>query len=197
MSLSLDFVLVRVTTEVLLPAIRALVPCTLAKTEHILGSVKLREVPEKVFVDDAQLLSLIGAVLDALHGPQYITVYDRVALEAVRALTSLTVDQPSHVPYAKQRPDQRIHRITRKDALHFLCDTALLAFRRTASALRGNTDEMRGAALADALGDLVLTQSVREEESGNGLDVVEGHYVMALLESAWSVGLRLGHIDEE
>ena len=196
-TLALDFVLGRVTTEVLLPAIRALVPCTLAKTEHILGSVGPGEALKKDFVDGAQLLSLIGVVLDALHGPQYITVYDRVALEAVRALTSLIVDQPSHVPYAQQKPAQRFHRIASKDALHFLCDTALLAFRRSAPALRGSPEEMLRAALADALGDLALTQSVREGESGSGLDVVEERYVMALLERAWSVGLRAGHIGGE
>ena len=193
---ALDFVLGRVTTEVLLPAIRALVPCTLAKTEHILGSVGLGEASRKDFVDGAQLLSLIGAVLDALHGPQYITVHDRVALGAVRELTSLIVDQPSHVSYAQQKPAQRIHRIARKDALHFLCDTALLAFRRSASTLHGSPEEMLKEALADALGDLALTQSVREG-SGSGLDVVEERYVMALLEHAWSVGLRVGHVSGE
>jgi hypothetical protein len=56
---------------------------------------------------------------------------------------------------------------------------------------------MLRAALADALGDLALTQSVREGESGSGLDVVEERYVMALLERAWSVGLRVGHIGGE
>jgi hypothetical protein len=190
---ALDLLLGRVTTEVLLPAIRALVPCTLAKTEHILGSVGPKG-PKKDFADGAQLLSLIGAVLDALPDPQYVTLYDRVALEAVRALTSLIVDRPSHVPYAQQTPTQRIHRIARKDVLHFLCDTALLAFRRSAPAVRGSPEEMLRAALATALGDLALTQSAREGGRGSGLDIVEEDYVMAVLERAWSVGLRVGHI---
>ena len=86
-----------------------------------------------------------------------------------------------------------LRRIARKDALQFLCDTALLAFRRSAPALHGSPEEMLREALADALGDLALTQSVREG-SGSGLDVVEERYVMALLERAWSVGLRVGHI---
>jgi hypothetical protein len=116
-----------VTTEVLLPAIRALVPCTLAKTEHILGSVGPGEAPKKDFVDGAQLLSLIGEVLDVFRGPQYITVYDRVALEAVRALTTLIVDRPSHVPHAVQKPAQRIHYI-----VHRAQRRATLPLRRTA-----------------------------------------------------------------
>lgn len=189
---ALDLVLGRVTTEVLLPAIRALVPCTLAKTEHILAGV--RPGAPKDFADGAQLLSLIGAVLDALPDPKYVTLYDRVALEAVRALTSLIVERPSYVPYAQQTPTQRIHRIARKDALHFLCDTALLAFRRSAPALRGNSEELLRVALADALGDLALTQSPRGGGHGSGLDIVEEDYVMAVLERAWSVGIRVGHI---
>ena len=189
---ALDVVLGRVATEVLLPAIRALVPCTLAKTEHILGSVG-PEIPRKDFADGAQLLSLISAVLDALPDPQYITLYDRVALEAIRALKSLIVDQPPRVPYVQQKPAQRIHRIARKDALHLLCDTTLLAFRRSAPALRGSPEEMLRTALQDALGDLALTQSVGEG-SVSGLDTVEELYVMAVLERAWSVGLRVGRI---
>jgi hypothetical protein len=51
------------------------------------------------------------------------------------------------------------------------------------------------AALADAPGDLALTQFVCEW-GGSGLDVVEERYVVALLERAWSVGLRVGHIEE-
>ncbi|KAH9991607.1 hypothetical protein BJV77DRAFT_1068251 [Russula vinacea] len=186
---ALDLVLGRVTTEVLLPAIRALVPCTLAKTEHILASVG-PGAPKKDFADGAQLLSLIGAVLDALPDPKYVTLYDRVALEAVRALTSLIVERPSQVPYSQQTPTQRMHRIARKDALHFLCDTALLAFRRSAPALRGNSEELLRVALADALGDLALTQSPRGGGHGSGLDIVEEDYVMAVLERAWSVGIR-------
>jgi hypothetical protein len=189
-----DLVLGRVITELLLPAIRALVPCTLTKTEYILASIG-PGTPKKDFVDGTQLLSLIGAVLDALPDPQHIILYDRVALEAVRELTSLILNQPTRVPYAQQTPAQRIHRIARKDALHFLCDTILLAFRirRSAPALPGSPEEMMRAALSDALGNLALTQSVRE--CGSGLDTVEEHYVMAVLERAWGVGLRVGHID--
>jgi hypothetical protein len=189
-----DLVLGRVITELLLPAIRALVPCTLTKTEYILASIG-PGTPKKDFVDGAQLLSLIGAVLDALPDVQHIVLYDRVALEAVRELTSLIVNQPTRVPYAQQTPTQRIHRIARKDALHFLCDTILLAFRirRSAPALPGSPEEMMRAALSDALGNLALTQSVRE--GGSGLDTLEEHYVMAVLERAWGVGLRVGHID--
>jgi hypothetical protein len=196
---ALDFVLGRVTTGVLLPAIRALVPCTLAKTEYILAGSSIGPgTTKKGFADGAQLSSLVGAALDALPGPQHITVHDRVALEAVRALTSLIVDQPSRVPRARRTPVQRVHRLARKDALHYLCDAALLAFRRrSAPAIRGSPEEMLRAALADALGDLALTQSGREGGSGNGLDIVEGHYVMAVLERAWSAGLRVGHINGE
>jgi hypothetical protein len=194
-----DLVLGRVITDLLLPAIRALVSCTLTKTEHILASsIPGRPgTPKKDFVDGTQLLSLIGAVLDALPDPQHVILYDRVALEAVRELTSLIVNHTSRVPYAQQTPAQRIHRIARKDALHFLCDTILLAFRirRSASAPAppGSPEETMRAALSDALGKLALTQSVRE--GGSGLDTVEEHYVMAVLERAWGVGLRVGHID--
>ncbi len=48
-------------------------------------------------------------------------------------------------------------------------------------------------ALSDALGDLALMQSA--QEGGSGLDTVEEYYVMAVLERAWAVGLRVGHID--
>ncbi|KAF8500336.1 hypothetical protein F5888DRAFT_1801871 [Russula emetica] len=189
-----NLVLGRVITELLLPVIRALVPCTLTKTEYILASIG-PGTPKKDFVDGTQLLSLTGAVLDALPDPQHIILYDRVALEAVRELTSLILNQPSRVPYAQQTPAQRVHRIARKDALHFLCDTILLAFRirRSAPALPGSPEEMIRIALSDALGNLALTQSVRE--GGSGLDTVEEHYVMAVLERAWGVGLRVGHID--
>ena len=189
-----DLVLGRVITELLLPAIRALVPCTLTKTEYILASIE-PGTPKKDFVDGTRLLNLLGAVLDSLPDPQYIILYDRVALEAVRELTSLILNQPSRVPYAEQTPAQRIHLLARKDALHFLCDTMLLAFRirRSAPDLPGSPGEMMRAALSDALGNLALTQSVREGASG--LDTVEEHYVMAVLERAWGVGLRVGHID--
>jgi len=189
-----DLVLGCAITELLLPTIRALVPCTFTKTEYILASIELG-TPKKDFVDGIQLLSLIGAVLDALPDPQHIILYDRVALEAVRELTSLILNQPARVPYARQTPAQRIHRIARKDALHFLCDTISLAFRirRPVPALLGSSEEIMRAALSDALGSLALTQSVRE--GGSGLDTVEEHYVMAVLERAWGVGLRVGHID--
>ena len=189
-----DLVLGRVITELLLPVIRALVPCTLTKTEYILSSIR-PGTPKKDFVDGTQLLSVIGAVLNALPDPQHIILYDRVALEAVRELTSLILNQPSRVPYVQQTPTQRIHLLARKDALHFLCDTILLAFRirRSAPALPGSPEEMMRVALSDALGNLALTQSVRE--GGSGLDTVEEQYVMAVLERAWGVGLRVGHID--
>lgn len=191
-----DLVLGRVITELLLPAIRALAPCTLAKTEYILSSIRPRTTPRKDFVDGTQLSSLIGAVLDVLPDPQHIILYDSVALEAVRELTSLISNQPSRdVPYARQTPAQRIHLLARKDALHFLCDTIMLAFRvrRSSPALPGSPEEMMRAALSDALGELARTQFVREGRSG--LDTVEEHYVMAVLERAWGVGLRVGHID--
>ncbi|KAI0247867.1 hypothetical protein BJV78DRAFT_1285227 [Lactifluus subvellereus] len=190
---ALDLVLGRVATRLLVPAVRALAPCTFAKTERIL----LRSPTNKGgFADGADLFSLVGAALDALPDPdpQHIAVHDRVALEAVRALTSLIVDRPSHDRLAQPTPAQRIHRIARKDALHFLCDTALLAFRRSApgSVAPGGPEEVLRVALAEALGKLALTQSVRE--GGSGLDVVEEHRVMVVLERAWSVGLRVGHI---
>ena len=188
-----DLVLGRVITEVLLPAIHALVPCTLTKTEYILNGVG-SGTPKKDFVDGTQLLSLTDAVLGALPDPQHIVLYDRVALEAVRELTTLISNQPSCVPYAQQTPARRIHRIARKDALHFLCDTILLAFRirRSVPTLAGSPEGMMRVALSDALGKLALTQSMRE--GGSGLDTAEEHYVMAVLERAWGVGLRVGHI---
>jgi hypothetical protein len=193
-SSAFDLVLGRVITELLLPVIRALVPCTLTKTEYILSSIR-PGTPKKDFVDGTQLLSVIGAVLNALPDPKHIILYDRVALEAVRELTSLILNQPSRVPYAQQTSAQRIHLLARKDALHFLCDTILLAFRirRSAPVLPGSPEEMMRAALSDALGNLALTQSVRE--GGSGLDTVEEQYVMGVLERAWGVGLRVGHID--
>jgi hypothetical protein len=190
MTSALDLVLGRVTTRLLVPAIRALAPCTFAKTEHIL--LKKHHKNDE-FADGADLLSLVGAALDALPDPKNITIlHDRVALEAVRALTSLIVDRPLRLRPAQLTQAQRIHRIARKDALHFLCDAALLAFLRSVPAPPGSPEEMLRAALAEALGKLALTQSVRE--GGSGLDVVEEHRVMVVLERAWSVGLRVGHI---
>ncbi len=95
-ALAFDLVLGHVITELLLPTIRAFVPCTLTKTECILASIG-PETPKNDFVDGTQLLSLIGAVLDALPGPQHIVLYDHVTLKAVRELTSLIVDQLSRV----------------------------------------------------------------------------------------------------
>lgn len=186
--LALDLIVGHVTTGLLVPAIRSLVPCTLSKTEHILSNFS----PKKDFADGAQLLSLIAATLDALPDPQHITSYDRVALEAIRELTTLIVERPSHIPHAQLTPAQRIHRIARKDAIHFLCDAALLAFRRSSHASPGSSEETLRAALAEALGNLALTQSVRE--GANRLDIVEEHRVMAVLECAWNIGLRVGHI---
>ena len=189
---ALDIVLARVATRIIVPAIRALVPCTLAKTEYILSAFK-PESPKRDFADGTQLLSLISTVLDAFSDSQYITLHDLVALEAVRELTSLIVDRPPSLPHAQLTSGQRVHRIARKDALYFLCDAALLAFHRSTSASSGTPEEMLRTALAEALGDLALTQSNREG-SGSGLDIVEESLVMVVLERAWSVGVRVGHV---
>lgn len=189
---ALDIVLARVTTRILVPAIHALVPCTLTKTEHTLSAFQPGSSTRDV-ADGPQLLSLISAILDALSGPQYITLRDLVALEAVRELTSLIADRPSSVPRAQLTPARRVHRIARKDALYFLCDAALLAFHRSGSASPGIPEEMLRSALTKALGDLALTQS-NHESGGSGLDIVEESLVMAVLERAWSVGIRVGHI---
>lgn len=189
---ALDIVLARVTTRILVPAIHALVPCTLTKTEYIL-SVFQPESSKRDLADGPQLLSLISAILDALSGPQFITLRDLVAVEAIRELTSLIADRPPSVPRAQLTPARRVHRIARKDALYFLCDAALLALRRSGSASPGIPEEMLRSALTKALGDLALTQS-NHDSSGSGLDVVEESLVMAVLERAWSVGIRVGHI---
>jgi hypothetical protein len=191
-----DLVLMRVMVEVLFPAIRALAHCTLAKTEHMLSDPRPGSPTKRDFADGAQLLGLISAILDALSDEQYIALHDLVALKAVRELTSLITDRSSRVTHARLTPAQRIHRIASKDALHFLCDAALLALRRSAPAapaLPGSREKVIRAALAEALGDLALTQSVRKG-AGSGLDVVEEQRVMVVLERAWSVGLRVGHI---
>jgi hypothetical protein len=189
---ALDIVIARVTSRILMPAIHALVPCTLTKTEHILSAFQ-PESSKRDLADGPQLLSLISAILDALSGPQYITLRDLVALEAVRELTSLIADRPPSVSHAQLTPARRVHRIARKDALYFLCDAALLAFHRSGSASPGIPEEMLRTTLTKALGDLALTQSKRES-GGSGLDVVEECLVMAVLERAWSVGIRVGHI---
>ncbi|KAI9510709.1 hypothetical protein F5148DRAFT_538042 [Russula earlei] len=167
---TLDLVLGRVTTEFLVPAIRALVPCTLVRTEHVLSSL-WSESPKKDFADGAQLLSLVVAVLGILPDPQYIAL----------------------IPYAQLTEAQRIYRIARKEALHFLCDAALHAFRRPAPAPLGSSEYILRAALAEALGNLALTQTARE--GGSRLDTVEEYRVMVVLERAWSLGLRIGHIN--
>ncbi|KAH8979794.1 hypothetical protein EDB86DRAFT_2983414 [Lactarius hatsudake] len=167
---ALDLVLGHAATSLLVPVIRAIVPCTLAKTEHILSA---RSSKGGESADGADV---------ALH--------DRVALEAVRALTSLVVDQPSR----QQGEAQRVHRLARKDALHFLCDAALLSLRRTAPAVAppGSAGEMLGSALEAALGELALALSARE--GGSGLDTVEEQRMLVVLERAWSVGRRVGSI---
>jgi len=193
---AVDLVLVRVMAGVLFPAIRALVRCTLAKTEHMLSDSRPESSKKRDFADGAQLLGLISAMLDALSDQQYIALYDLAALKAVRELTSLITDRSSRVTHARLTPAQRIHRIASKDALYFLCDAALLALRRSAAAAPappGSREKVIRAALAEALGDLALTQSVRKG-AGSGLDVVEEQRVMVVLERAWSVGLRVGHI---
>jgi hypothetical protein len=179
---ALDLVLGRVATSLLVPAIRAIVPNTLAKTEHILSS----SMGGGESADGADLLGLVGAALEALSGNRHIALHERVALEAVRALTSLIAEQPSQL--------QRIHRIARKDALHFLCDAALLSLRRTvpAAAPLGSAGEMLGLALETALGELALRLSAREGRGG--LDAVEEQRVLVVLERAWSVGRRVGNI---
>ncbi|KAH9963523.1 hypothetical protein BC827DRAFT_1266296 [Russula dissimulans] len=188
---ALDLVLGRVIIGLLVPAIRAFVPCTLTKRECILSSPRLKS-PKKELADGEQLLSLVAVVLDIFPDRQYTILHDSVALEAIRALTSLIVDRPSRLPHGQLTPAQRIYRIARKDALHFLCDAALLALRRSAPAPQGSQAEMLRAALAEALGNLALTQSIRD--GGSGLDIVEEHRVIAVLERAWSLGLRVGHI---
>ncbi|KAI0286435.1 hypothetical protein BC826DRAFT_1108867 [Russula brevipes] len=188
---ALELVLGRLTTRLLVPAIRALVPCTLSKTEHILSAPQL-EPRKRAFADGTQLLDLIAAVLNALPDPQHIALHDHVALETIRALTSLIMDRPLRVPHAQLTPTQRIHRIARKDALYFLCDAALLALRRSAHVPQGHPEDMLRTALEEALGSLALTQSAGE--GGTGLHIVEEHRVMVVLERAWSVGLRVGNI---
>lgn len=182
---ALDLVLGRVATSLLVPAIRAIVPCTLAKTEHVLSSSSRGGESAGA----ADLLSLVGAALNVLSIPTHIALHDRVALEVVRALASLITDQQREGP-----PMQRIHRIARKDALHFLCAAALLSLRRTtlAAVLPGSAGEMLGLALEAALGELALTLSMREGKSG--LDAVEEQRVLVVLERAWSVGRRVGNI---
>jgi hypothetical protein len=182
---ALDLVLGRVATSLLVPAIRAIVPCTLAKTERLLSSSS--RGGESADVTD--LLGLISAALEALSSLPHVTLHERVSLEAVRALTSLIADRQGECP-----PAQRIHRIARKDALRFLCDAVLLSLRRTApaAALPGSAGEMLGLALETALGELALTLSVREGKSG--LDAVEEQRVLVVLERAWSVGRRVGNI---
>ncbi|KAH9043574.1 hypothetical protein EDB84DRAFT_1471643 [Lactarius hengduanensis] len=167
---ALDLVLGLAATSILVPVIRAIVPCTLAKTEQILSSRSSRG----------------GESADGAD----VALHDRVALEAVRALTSLIVDQPSQ----QQGGAQRVHRLARKDALHFLCDAALLSLRRTAPAVSppGSAGEVLGSALEAALGELALALSARE--GGSGLDTVEGQRVLVVLERAWSVGRRVGNI---
>ncbi|KAI9451216.1 hypothetical protein BJY52DRAFT_1191133 [Lactarius psammicola] len=199
---ALDLVLGRVATSLLVPAIRAIVPCTLAKTEHILSSSSSHRPTSpsssrgREFADGADLLGLVGAGLETLSGTPDIVLHDRIALEAVRALTSLIADQPSQ-QQGQGSPAQRIHRIARKDALHFLCDAALLSLCRTAPAAAppGSAAEMLGLALETALGELALTLSARED--GSGLDTVEEQRVLVVLERAWSVGRRVGNIGGE
>ncbi|KAH9005770.1 hypothetical protein EDB86DRAFT_3098295 [Lactarius hatsudake] len=184
---ALDLVLGHAATSLLVPVIRAIVPCTLARTEHILSA---RSSKGGESADGADLLGVVSAALEALPGQPYIALHDRVALEAVRALTSLIVDQPSR----QQGEAQRVHRLARKDALHFLCDAALLSLRRTAPAVAppGSAGEMLGSALEAALGELALALSARE--GGSGLDTVEEQRVLVVLERAWSVGRRVGSI---
>lgn len=182
---ALDLVLGRVATSLLVPAIRAIVPCTLTKTERILSSSS----SGRESADATDLLGLVSAALEALSGLAHVALHERIALDAVRALTSLIADRQGECP-----PAQRIHRIARKDALRFLCDAVLLSLRRTAPAAAppGSAGEMLGLALEVALGELALTLSAREGKSG--LDAVEEQRVLVVLERAWSVGRRVGDI---
>lgn len=185
---ALDLVLGRIATSLLVPAIRAIVPCALAKTEHVLSSSSSSSRGEE-YADAADLLGLVGAALGALSGNPHIALHEGVALEAVRALTSLIADPP-----LQRTPAQRIHRLARKDALHFLCDAVLISLRRTApgAAPAGSAGEMMGLALEMVLDGLALTLSAREGR--NGLDAVEEQRVLVVLERAWSVGRRVGNI---
>ena len=175
-----DLILGRVATSLLVPSIRAIVPCTLAKTERILSSCSRG----RESADATDLLGLVSATLEALLDLPRVALHERVALEAVRALTSLIAEQ------GECPPVQRIHRIARKDALRFLCDAVLLSLRRTAPVATAR--EMLGPALDVALGELALTLSAREGKSG--LDAVEEQRVLVVLERAWSVGRRVGNI---
>ena len=180
---ALDLVLGRVVTSLLVPSIRAIVPCTLAKTERILSSSSSRGIES---ADATDLLGLVSATLEALSSLPHVALHERVALEGVRALTSLIADQQEgEYPSA-----QRIQRIARKDALRFLCDAVLLSLRRTSPVAAAG--EMLGLALETALGELALTLSAREGKSG--LDAVEEQRVLVVLERAWSVGRRVGNI---
>ena len=188
---ALDLVLGRIATSLLVPAVRAIVPCALAKTEHVLSSSSSSSSSSSrggEYADAADLLGLVGAALGALSGNPHIALHEGVALEAVRALTSLIADPP-----LQRTPAQRIHRLARKDALHFLCDAVLLSLRRTApgAAPAGSAGEMMGLALEMGLDGLALTLSARE--GWNGLDAVEEQRVLVVLERAWSVGRRVGN----
>jgi len=194
-TLALDLVLGRVATLLLVPAIRAIVPCTLDKTERVLCPPSQRRRRSSTTTtsespDGADLLSLVGAALGgAPSSPAaHIALYDRVALEAIRALLSLITAQA-----ARRGDEQRICRVARKDALHFLCDAALLSLRRTVVATPPDgPGEVLGAALEAALGELALSLSAREGRSG--LEAVEEQRVLVVLERAWSVGRRVGTI---
>ncbi|KAH9971193.1 hypothetical protein BGW80DRAFT_498769 [Lactifluus volemus] len=206
---ALDFVLGRVATQLLLPTIRALARCTVVKTEHILLSLIKSPRNEEEFADGTDLLSLVGATLDAISDPERerecewtVKLHDRIALEVIRALTSLIVDDRPSLAVPLTTPAaaaQRVHRIARKDALYFLCDAALLTLRRSAPVPPAPSGRCREkmllrSALSEALGNLALTLTQSSSLRGSGLDVVEVHRVMAVLERAWSVGLRVGHI---
>ena len=182
-SSAFDLILGRVATSLLVPSIRAIVPCTLVKAERILSSCSSRG---RESADATDLLGLVSATLEALSDLPHVALHERVALEAVRALTSLIADQQE----GGYPPAQRIHRIARKDALRFLCDVVLLSLRRTAPV--DTAGEMLGPALEVALGELALTLSAREGKSG--LDAVEEQRVLVVLERAWSVGRRVGNI---
>ncbi|KAI0262473.1 hypothetical protein BC834DRAFT_389782 [Gloeopeniophorella convolvens] len=185
---AVDAIFGRVSTRILVPAVHAFVPCTLARVEHILLGPELAPT-EAEPVDVADLLSLIAAVLRAFPNPELSALHDRTALEAIRALAALIQDR---VHSAQPSPSEHIHRIARKDALHHLCEVALLSLSRLPLAPLSSPQEILRVGLGDALGELALALTPRE--GTGGLDVVEEHRMMVVLERAWSVGLRVGSV---
>ncbi|KAF8261004.1 hypothetical protein EI94DRAFT_1810924 [Lactarius quietus] len=182
---ALDLVLGRVATSLLVPAIRAIVPCTLPRQ-----SVFSRRPPAGEENPQTRQTCWASSVpRSKLCLIPHISQYTPCCPRSVRALTSLVAERQREAPSA-----QRIHRIARKDALHFLCDAVLLSLRRNVPVVvpPGGAGEMLSSALEAALGELALTLSAREGKSG--LDAVEELRMLVVLERAWSVGRRVGNI---